>query len=283
MRFIASGHPELRSCRLALVFVFLILSAAILARPAAAQGEIATLLGEIGEMTDQALAAAERGASGATIADVKQSADEVYRLMWGISSGLADPGASGAVATHGWKERWQTDETDFDSVYAIRYSGLPPTITDPRELGIIGRGREARRLLDAVIADSLAPAGRRLHAGHALASLNNVIGWMQMETGRIKNEIQPRVDLTRLWDAPVEFWNSTADTGWGFEVLAQAINILKVDYDDVAEARSHAAAMSGLIRKSIHGVDADGNGQIAPTMMEGGVEVAVDHAKRMGG
>ena len=234
-------------------------------------------------MADQALTAAESAASAGTVAEVKRGADEVYLLMWGISSGLAEPGATGAVVSHGWKERWQTDETDFDSVYAIRYSGLPPTITNPRELGIIGRGREARRLLNAVIADSLAPAGRRMHADHVLASLNNVIGWMQMETGRIKNEIQPRVDLTRLWDAPVEFWNSTADTGWAFEVLAQAINILKVDYDDVGEARSHAAAMADLIRKSIHGVDADGNGQIAPTMMEGGVEVAVDHAKRMGG
>ncbi len=267
--------------RLFLAPLLLLMAFALTAPEAVGQSQIGALVAEIRQMSDEALSAAESGASASTIADVKRGADEVYQLIWGISSGLAEPGATGAVASHGWKERWQTDETDFDSIYAIRYSGLPPTINDPHELGIIGRGREARRLLNAVIADSTAPAGRRLHAEHVLASLNNVIGWDQMETGRIKNEIQPRVDLTRLWDAPVDFWNSTADTGWAFEVLAQAINILKVDYDDVAEARSHAAALADLIRKSIDGVDADGDGRIAPAMMEGGVAMAVEHVGRM--
>src|SRR5690606_11197310 len=98
------------------------------------------------------------------------------------------------------------------------------------------------------IADSTAPEAQRMHAEHVVIALNNVIGWTQMETGRIKNEIQPRVDLTRVWDAPVDFWNSTADTGWALEALAQAVNILKVHYEDVGEARTHAAGMADLIQ-----------------------------------
>ena len=247
--------------------------------PTAAQsGDAAGYLTEIEQLTVQALESAERGASAESIADVKAAADAVYEALWGMPSGLGTPGATGAVAAHGWKERWQTDETEFDSVYAVRYSGLPPTITEPRELGIIGRGREARKILTAIIADSTAEDATRMHAEHVLASLNNVIGWNQMESGRIKNEIQPRVDLTRLWDAPVEFWNSTADTGWAFEVLAQATNILKVDYEEVDEARAHAAALVDLIQRYRSGVDADGDGRIAPAMMEGGLATALEHA-----
>ena len=74
-------------------------------------------------------------------------------------------------------------------------------------------------------------------ADRALASLNNVIGWTYMTTGIKVREIQPRVSLTHLWDAPREFWHSTAVTGWLAEAYAQAVNILKTDYeDDVAEA-----------------------------------------------
>ena len=255
-----------------------IASPASSARAAGPADEIARYLQEIDALTSEALAAAEVAASGESIEAVKAGADAVYRAMWGISSGLLDPGADPALQTHGWKERWQTDETDFDSVYAIRYSGLPPTITDPGELGIIGRGRHVRTLLNAIIADSTAPREQRMHAEHVVIALNNVIGWMQMESGRIKNEIQPRVDLTRVWDAPVAFWNSTSDTGWAFEALAQAINILKVQYDDLSEARTHAASMADLIRHYREGADADGDGRIAPIMMEGGLATAIQHA-----
>src|SRR5690606_27785823 len=97
------------------------------------------------------------------------------RAMWGVSSGLVDSTGAADMYTHGWKERWQTDETDFDSVYAVRYSGLPPTVTDPRELGIIGRGRHVRKLLNELIADSTAPEAQRMHAEHVVIALNNVI------------------------------------------------------------------------------------------------------------
>ena len=58
-------------------------------------------------------------------------------------------------------------------------------------------------------------------------------------TGGLKGtEVQPRISLTHVWDAPPEFWNSSADTGWMAEAYPQAINILRTDYaGDVAEAR----------------------------------------------
>lgn len=271
--------------RLPRIVICLVLThlASAAARPASASpDEIAALLNEIQVLSAEALAAAETAASAATVDEVKRAADAVYQRMWGLSSGLAEPGATGAEAAHGWKERWQTDETHFDSAYSVRYSGRPPTIDDPRALGIIGRGRHVRLLLDALIGDSTTAADQRLHAEHVRISLNNVIGWQKMDTGRIKNEIQPRVDLTRLWDAPVAFWNSTSDTGWAFEALAQALNILKVEYADVAEARAHAADMADLIRRYMDGVDADGDGAVAPVMMEGGLQTALAHARLAG-
>ena len=110
-------------------------------------------------------------------------------------------------------------------------------------------------------------------------SLSNVIGWMKIDDGVTKGERQPRVDLTYQWDAPVEFWMSTADTGWLHEAFAQALNILKTDYgDDVEMARSHAADMVDLLEKTMEGVDANGNGSIEPVRMEGGLLTAMQHA-----
>jgi hypothetical protein len=86
-----------------------------------------------------------------------------------------------------------------------------------------------------------------------------------------------------VWDAPAEFWQSSADTGWLDEVFAQAANILKTDYaNDVAEARRHAAGMSELLQKVLSGVDADKDGKVEPKMMEGGLNAALEAAGRGG-
>ena len=108
---------------------------------------------------------------------------------------------------------------------------------------------------------------------------DQVFGWMKIDDGVTKRERQPRVDLTYQWDAPVDFWMSTADTGWLHEAFAQALNILKTDYgDDVEMARSHAADMVDLLEKTMEGVDANGNGSIEPVRMEGGLLTAMQHA-----
>lgn len=232
-------------------------------------------------MAEAARSSAARGASATEVDDVKRAADEVFRLMWGLPSGRDGSRIEGEVPFYGWKERWQTDETAFDSAYAARYSGRGPSVQDPRHLGIIGRGRYVRGLLEAIIEEDRRPPAQRAHAEHVVIALNNVIGWMRMERGSIKNEIQPRVDLTRVWDAPKEFWLSSSDTGWAWEAFAQAINILKVHYDDVAEARGHAADMERLVARFLEGVDADGDGNVAPAMMEGGLLVAVEHWRRL--
>ena len=100
-----------------------------------------------------------------------------------------------------------------------------------------------------------------------------------MSYGVTKGERPPRVDLTYQWDAPVDFWMSTADTGWLHEAFAQALNILKTDYgDDVEMARSHAADMVDLLEKTMEGVDANSNGSIEPVRMEGGLLTAMQHA-----
>jgi hypothetical protein len=116
----------------------------------------------------------------------------------------------------------------------------------------------------------------------ALVSLNNVIGWTYVTTGLKGSEVQPRISLTHVWDAPPAFWNSTADTGWMGEVEAQAINILKTDYgSDLAEARRHAAGLTQLLTKMIDGVDADRNGRVEGKPMEGGLATAVSAAGRV--
>jgi hypothetical protein len=122
-----------------------------------------------------------------------------------------------------------------------------------------------------------------MHGEHVITSLNNVIGWMKMDDGVTKGERQPRVDLTREWDSPIEFWMSTADTGWLHEVYAQALNILKTDYGrDLSLAKQHAAGLTRLIQKAIDGVDANSNGSVEPIKMEGGIATAVQHAHLAG-
>ena len=250
-------------------------------QPAHAQpsDDIGAHLAAIKQLSEQAMQASRAAEQAATVADVKTHADAVFETVWGVGSGLAD-GSTGAAAIHGWKTRWQVDNSEFDEGFAARYGTKPPAVADPAQLGIVGRGRYARKLLLATMDDDAAADAQKRHAGHVVASLNNVIGWMKMDDGVTKAERQPRVDLTREWDAPSDFWLSTADTGWLHEVYAQALNILKTDYEgNIATAREHAAAMTRLLEKTLSGIDADGDGSVAPAMMEGGLNTALQHAQ----
>ena len=176
---------------------------------------------------------------------------------------------------HGWKTRWQTTGEEFDEDHVARHGKSPPNVTDPAQLGLMGR---ARHLRAGLVARYEADPSQG-HLPHVIHSLNNVIGWMRLDDGVTKAENQPRVDLTYMWDAPSAFWNSSADTGWIHEAFAQALNILKTDYQgDVSLARSHAAAMTAIFSRCRSGVDADGDGAIAPVLMEGGLETALTHA-----
>lgn len=237
---------------------------------------------EISDLTETALEASRHAEQASSVAEIKQAADAVFETIWGIPSGLVDESARGAANVHGWKTRWQVTYTDFDSAFAARYGDAPPEIEDPGKLGIIGRGRHIRNALTSELEGGSSSNGSP-HTLHVIESLNNVIGWMKMDDGVTKGERQPRVDLTREWDSPIEFWMSTADTGWLNEVFAQAVNILKTDYEgDVEMARQHAAGMTQLLEKALNGVDNNGNGSIEPVKMEGGIATALQHA-RLGG
>ncbi len=234
----------------------------------------------IEEMTNSAHEAATKAANATTVEQVKQHADVVYATVWGISSGLVQH--SGAASIHGWKTRWQSTFTDFDPAFAARYGNAPPQITDPEDLGIIGRGRYIRRTLttETDIPDENPPPKQAVE--RLISSLNNIIGWTRMDNGVTKAELQPRVDLTYQWDAPKAFWQSSADTGWLFEVQAQALNILKSNYDgDLETAKKHARDLVALIEKCRDGIDANHDGTISAVMMEGGltaVKLAAEEA-----
>lgn len=254
------------------------LACGLLTTPLLAQDDVGVHLAAIVQLSEDALEASRAAERAATVAEVKAHADAVFATVWGLPSGLVGD-ARGAVAVHGWKTRWQATNADFDEDFAARYESAPPEITDPAQLGIVGRGRYVRKRLMALHDDAGAPEAKRRHAAHVIASLNNVIGWMMMDDGVTKAERQPRVDLTRQWDAPTDFWLSSADTGWLHEVYAQALNMLKTDYDgDLDEARRHAADLTRLIEKTRAGHDHDGDGSIAPVMMEGGLMTALQHA-----
>lgn len=245
---------------------------------ASAQESIQAHLEAIDALSLTALQASQEAETAASIDQVKAHADEVFHAVWGQFSGLTGE-TRGAAAMHGWKTQWQTTGAEFDEDHVERYGAAPPAVDDPSALGIVGRGRRVRKLVNAAIDEAPDGGGHATHGPHVIAALNNVIGWMRLDDGVTKAERQPRVGLTYVWDAPSEFWNTTADTGWLHEVFAQAINILKTDYaGDVDMARSHAAAMTQLIRKCRDGVDADGNGSVGPVMMEGGITTALQHA-----
>ena len=207
----------------------------------------------------------------------------MVEAVWGISPGVsgADPSE---VERLGWKERWQVSGAEFDPNFVARLGSAPPRITDPRQLGIVGRGRAVRGHLEELTDPSSdASSATREAAASALASLNDVIGWTHITRGYKGREVQPRISLTYLWDSPPAFWNSTADTGWLFEAEAQAINILKTDYGtEVAEAREHAAALTQLLQRALDGVDANRNGTVESARMEGGLTAAVSEAEKAG-
>src|SRR5690606_22843828 len=127
------------------------------------------------------------------------------------------------------------------------------------------------------------PADRRQAAANALAALNDVIGWTHITRGYKGREVQPRISLTHVWDAPPAFWKSPADTGGLLEAEAQAINIIKTDYGtEVAEAQEHAAALTTLLERARDGVDANKNGRVEPIRMEGGLAAALSEAQKAG-
>ena len=245
--------------------------------------EVGQYLQEIVRLTEEALEASRQAEEAESVAEVKRFSDEVFEAIWGVPSGLAEEGTSGAAHMHGWRTRWQTDATEFDSTFVARYGAEPPDVQDVDELGVIGRGRHVRKMLHRLVEDEGLSAGRRFAIGQVTASLNNVIGWMMMDDGVTKGELQPRVDLTREWDSPSRFWNTTSDTGWLFEAFSQAINILKTDYEgDVEAAREHAADMTRLLERSLEGLDENDNGTVEPRKMEGGLLVALREAEEAG-
>ncbi|MDE2958062.1 MAG: hypothetical protein OXU68_13800 [Bacteroidota bacterium] len=251
-----------------------LLLALMLGVPQAAHGQETAIGGHLLSI-DQLLADAYRESKAAETANtvelIKQHADAVFAMVWGQSSGLL--GASGGAAQmHGWKTRWQTTGEEFDENHVARHGNLPPVIDNPALLGIMGRGRAAVALM---LERSDEP-----HMEHVIVSLSNVIGWMRLDDGVTKGERQPRIDLTHVWDAPSRFWNTTADTGWLNEVFAQATNLIKTNYGaNVGLAQSHAQAMTALIERCRAGMDEDGDGTVAPVMMEGGLDTALEHAR----
>ncbi len=252
----------------------LLLCPLILCGPALAQDDAGAQLKDLNRLLKEAHAHSLAAETAPDLAGVKQHADGVFATIWGQPSGLAE-GGGGAAAMHGWKTRWQTTGEEFDEDHVARHGKSPPNVTDPAQLGLMGR---ARHLRAGLVARYEADPSQG-HLPHVIHSLNNVIGWMRLEDGVTKAENQPRVDLTYMWDAPSAFWNSSADTGWIHEAFAQALNILKTDYQgDVSLARSHAAAMTAIFSRCRSGVDADGDGAIAPVLMEGGLETALTHA-----
>ena len=240
-----------------------------------------TLLREMRQMTEQ-LVTASRAAEQGSVEQVRAMADQALQAVWGVPTGIAPGTPAAAVRVPGWKERWQVSGAELpDSGWLKRNGTLPPTITDPRRLGIMGRGLAVRGKLElASRGSSLAFISQDTPADASLASLNNVIGWTYISYGR-KGEWQPRPSLTHVWDAPAEFWNSSADTGWLEEVYSQGVNILKTDYaGDVAMARRHAAGMTQILQRVLNGVDVDRDGAIEARPMEGGLVAALDAATR---
>jgi hypothetical protein len=247
------------------------------------KAEARALLGEMQQLTERALATSRAAEKAATVAEVKTAADKVLQTVWGSATGRGESDAS-EIRVPGWKERWQVTGGEWAPSYAKRLGTAAPKIIDPRQLGAMGRGRAVRGWLtqDVEGASSTATADKTA-TERVVASISNVIGWTYMSEGLKGNEMQPRVSLTHVWDAPAEFWQSDADTGWLDEAFAQAVNILKTDYGtDVTEARRHAAGMSELLQKVLNGVDADKNGTVEPKMMEGGLNAALRAAGQAG-
>ena len=108
----------------------------------------------------QARNSAEDATDATSVIALKHYVDEVYAVIWGLSSGLASN--TGAAQQPGWRDRWQADYRSFDSEFAARYHDgqvhKPAT-----ELGLVGQGRLVRRSLS--------------EHPDIVSALNNVIGW----------------------------------------------------------------------------------------------------------
>ncbi len=238
-----------------------------------AQDLAGSYLQEIDDLLLQAHAASKSAVNATDIQEIKAQAEIITKIVWGAPADLLHQ--TGVAATHGWKTRWQTDGTEFDEAHFERHGSDPPIISDPRKLGIMGRGRAIIKLL--------VDAQNEPHADHVMNSLSNVIGWMRLSDGVTKGERQPRIDLTHVWDAPSRFWNTSADTGWILEAYAQALNIMKTNYQgNLDMARDHASAMVAILEKCKSGQDENGDGTIEPVMMEGGINTAIQHAQYWG-
>ncbi len=238
-----------------------------------AQDQAGAYLENIDQLLSQAHTASQNAERATSVQELKMYTDAVFETIWGAPSGLLSN--TGAALAHGWKTRWQTDGTEFDEAHVERHGSDEPMISDPETLGIMGQGRAVVKML--------VPRQEEPHADHVLASLSNVIGWMRLSDGVTKGERQPRIDLTHVWDAPTRFWNTTADTGWLGEVHAQTINILKTEYgENLAIAQEHAKAMTALLEICRSGKDENGDGAVAPIMMEGGLDTAIQHAGYLG-
>jgi hypothetical protein len=238
--------------------------------------EAGALLREMRQLVQETVATSRAAEQAATVADVKTAAAKVITTLWGIPVS-ANGDAVVQYDVPGWKEHWQVSGAEFDQAFVKRLGSLPPKITDPRKLGVEGRGMAVRGWLDPMVLDTVhGTAAERSARYGVFASLGNVTGWLHMSKGYKGKEIQPRASLTYMWDQPPAFWNSSADTGWLFEAYSQAGNILKTDYaGDVAEARKHAAGLTALLQRLITGVDADRNGTVDATVMEGGLDAAI--------
>jgi hypothetical protein len=247
------------------------------------KAEARTLLGEMQQLTQQALATSRAAEKAGTVDEVKTAAGKVLQTVWGSATARGE-GNTAEISVPGWKERWQVTGGEWAPSYAKRLGTAAPRITDPRQLGAIGRGRAVRGRLGLINSGHKGIAAADSTAvDQVVASLSNVIGWTYVSEGLKGNEMQPRISLTYMWDAPAEFWQSTSDTGWLDEVFSQAVNILKTDYGtDVTEARKHAAGMSELLQKVLDGVDANKNGTVEPKMMEGGLNAALRAAGEAG-
>jgi hypothetical protein len=275
---------------LVLAFTICIPAASAQERPAIIGGNALQTSVDVGEylqqmiqLGEQSLTASQAAGQAGSISELKANVNGVLETVWGMPSTLGEDPA-GDVPVPGWRERWQTDGSGVHPEWESRL-GLPepPAVTDPTQFGIVGRGRALRSQLAAVDSNATASASQKEQARRILASINNVIGWTHLVANSAKGEAQPRVDLTYQWDAPAEFWLSTADTGWLFEVHAQAVNILKTDYEgDLDMARRHATDLTRLIQKYLNGVDANNDGVISPVQMEGGLHTAHQEAESAG-
>ena len=149
-------HPGLRTSPGRILLVSLIVLSPCLkgleAR-ARAEQEIADHLQAIQQLTEGALEASRAAAQAASVAEVKQHADHVFAAVWGVLSGLAEDGASGAAQTHGWKTRWQVDTDDFELETPEKFGVQPPAINDPAQLGIEERQKDRLLVLTDIEAD----------------------------------------------------------------------------------------------------------------------------------